>query len=832
MNDKYFSHSGIAKAYKLEREQPFGKNNVNQSYTADKAFVHVTFLLLKSDYLSNRDLRSLLKADTNINKLWKTWLRVKRFKIKDFRKLQQLRPDWNKQEQIDPYRVDLRMALLLHYNFDLAAVHRFIGGNHTAAHMDPDIILPRIRNDIDDKTYNDLERVLRMGCPAHYNVHGTRLNYLKYRAYGNHNSVKQNTERALAVMNKDDKRDFVLTIPTWVVDFIPDAHVNPQALIMIPGKKDRLVFNSSYMIDADSRPYNIDCDSSLEPDIFFGTTWIRHLTNIFNIRISFPGGEIFLMDDDVTAAFKWAKYNPNIISAKIFTIGKLSFVCTGQCFGDVPSPANFEPLAQAITKLATRLSVGDSKIPLYPKFMNAVTFAPPPPPNTVFVSALPDKFNKGVLANDRSLLPAQYNMYVDDKLMAALGEARMRFIMRCSIHATFMILGEPDANRGPDAIDFDKFVRDTISHERTQLGYRINTRTLEVTIPEEKLQAMLELLQTTWGPRRRSFTLREAAELLGTLLSFCRACKWGIFLFTNLLKALHEALNKNAQRLMRSEEFRLLTHEAGRHPTDSAKFKFFASKVARTIWDSKEKTWLNKLVKDEISFLVSILSNEYTCRWSAPIAHLIQREQHYEIFQDACLTGAGGFSIQLLFWWALEWPDIIALRTIRYLRKGDVCMISINLLEYAAIIISLAGAILIYEALPTDARPNHPISLLWTDNTSAASWTKKVAGLKGYQGKALARIFAHLLMFSDMGVNAEHIKGDLNDVADFLSRIRETDDYSQFSYASLVQKYPQLRNSRRFQPSPELLSLIFTALSTGSPTIPQTRVKLGQMVAE
>jgi len=174
----------------------------------------------------------------------------------------------------------------------------------------------------------------------------------------------------------------------------------------------------------------------------------------------------------------------------------------------------------------------------------------------------------------------------------------------------------------------------------------------------------------------------------------------------------------------------------------------------------------------------------------------------------------------------------IFLHTIKYLRKGDKSLISINLLEYAAMIISLAGAILVWESLPTNSRPCHPVCLLWTDSTSAASWTKRVAGLKGPQGKALARIFAHLLMFSDVGVNAEHLSGDLNVIADFLSHIREQDDFSQFSYLSLVQKFPQLKDCRRFHPSRELLSLIFSALSTGSPNIPTTRVKLGQLSAE
>jgi len=106
------------------------------------------------------------------------------------------------------------------------------------------------------------------------------------------------------------------------------------------------------MVDEDSCPYNADCNSELEPDIFFGSAWVRHLTYIYNLRISFFNEEIFITDDDISSAFRQIKYNPNIISAKAFIVGPWLFACTGQNFGDLPSPANFKPIAKARTALA------------------------------------------------------------------------------------------------------------------------------------------------------------------------------------------------------------------------------------------------------------------------------------------------------------------------------------------------------------------------------------------------------------------------------------------------------------------------------------------------
>jgi hypothetical protein len=183
------------------------------------------------------------------------------------------------------------------------------------------------------------------------------------------------------------------------------------------------------MIDADSRPYNVDCQLELEPEIFFGDAFIRHLKNIYCLRISFPNREIYLMDDDLTAAFRQIKLNPNIISAKAFTIGSFLHVCTGQNFGDKPSPANFEPIAQARMALANRLSVGDHPIPEFNRHMDAINFTPPPSPDTYFTPARPDKFNHGITNPDGSTKPAEFNMYVDDNMYPAVGQERMHWLI-------------------------------------------------------------------------------------------------------------------------------------------------------------------------------------------------------------------------------------------------------------------------------------------------------------------------------------------------------------------------------------------------------------------
>ena len=53
-------------------------------------------------------------------------------------------------------------------------------------------------------------------------------------------------------------------------------------------------------------------DNKKEPEITYGTTFERHLTRVWNSRISYPNEDLLLMDDDVKGAFRHTKYYPDI----------------------------------------------------------------------------------------------------------------------------------------------------------------------------------------------------------------------------------------------------------------------------------------------------------------------------------------------------------------------------------------------------------------------------------------------------------------------------------------------------------------------------------------
>ena len=158
-------------------------------------------------------------------------------------------------------------------------------------------------------------------------------------------------------------------------------------------------------------------------------------------------------------------------------------------------------------------------------------------------------------------------------------------------------------------------------------------------------------------------------------------------------------------------------------------------------------------------------------------------------------------------------PQIQALTIDKKPRASD--LVSINCLEHAVIILAYTAfldAIDTFNPFPTIP---HPKALFLTDNTTADSWTKKVA-TSSAMGKRLNRIFCSLLINQDLGIDSAHIPGDNNIIADTISRISP---HSLSSLPSLSQEHPFLCSFHQCHPPPELTSVIFSSLATNSEVV-------------
>ena len=197
-------------------------------------------------------------------------------------------------------------------------------------------------------------------------------------------------------------------------------------------------------------------------------------------------------------------------------------------------------------------------------------------------------------------------------------------------------------------------------------------------------------------------------------------------------------------------------------------------------------------------------------------------------FGYACLDAAGGYSIDLKFWWHVKFPTEVILRTLKHLsdnKKGN--LISINILEFVVVIIDYCAALTVIMTENVTDDP-YPILLNIADDTSAHSWTMHTCK-SSRLGKLLARLFCYLLMDSRLGINSKWIDTNDNHIADAISRLKKLQASSSkkksFDYYSLQQKYPQLKNCCFFQPSASLLSMIWDVLLKGKlPSLEQVKI--------
>jgi hypothetical protein len=84
-------------------------------------------------------------------------------------------------------------------------------------------------------------------------------------------------------------------------------------------------------------------------------------------------------------------------------------------------------------------------------------------------------------------------------------------------------------------------------------------------------------------------------------------------------------------------------------------------------------------------------------------------------------------------------------------------------------------------------------------------------------GHALARFFCGLLIGLDAGINTKWISTSANTIADEISRIKKSahnPSSFQYDFSKLQQDHAELKHCHFFQPSQELLSLIWDILLT------------------
>jgi hypothetical protein len=272
---------------RIQLDQPFGKDNKNQSFMGAVSFRHVYIHLYASKFLSSEDVRLLCSACAQAKQLYKL---IKRHEDIDFRPLQGFNPNWETDDSLSEERRTMMTACFLHFKLETPTVIRWLGGPHVAAHRDVNEIIKTLQGSVDPTTLGHLERLFRVGSPELCNGSSSETNFQKFLAYGNHKTIEQDWERTEKTMRKDAQRGYNIHMDAKLVQFIPHLHLTPQGIANLedPFKKDRPFFDSSFRPDFESFAINDWTSKDNEPPITFPTALEVFADYLWNLRISYP----------------------------------------------------------------------------------------------------------------------------------------------------------------------------------------------------------------------------------------------------------------------------------------------------------------------------------------------------------------------------------------------------------------------------------------------------------------------------------------------------------------------------------------------------------------
>ena len=189
----------------------------------------------------------------------------------------------------DPFAPDYKNRLeacLLHFNFDLAAVVRFIGGQHTGAHRDPKAIRERLTQlQCDPRTIQETYRILKYGTPKQVNAHSTETNYQTFKQYGNHSSISQEPAKTAKAMTKEGNREYVVVFDHTLADLIPHTHLTPIGIVDLDHnyRKPRIIFDASFLPTIENECINDWTDPNNEPPIAFLTAKLEFFQWLWNL---------------------------------------------------------------------------------------------------------------------------------------------------------------------------------------------------------------------------------------------------------------------------------------------------------------------------------------------------------------------------------------------------------------------------------------------------------------------------------------------------------------------------------------------------------------------
>jgi hypothetical protein len=369
----------------------------------------------------------------------------------------------------------------------------------------------------------------------------------KQLSKGNHKSalIPEGRKHVDKLMHEDIKLGYGIPITTDCAAKLKHAEVYPVGLqhqttidargASIPKKR---VTHDLSNNRTEGKSINQRVIEPLVPKVIFGYTLLRICHAIHHIRYHNPSSRILLNKVDIEKAYRrvhtsakmaskciavWFTDNDATVPSPTNT-NEIAVIMSRLPFGSLPAPAEFSQLSDVIFDLANDLIECDEWDPIkHPAPLASHIPTTKRLKNLTFTKALePDvKLPNNMKSTCDGYIDDGIAIVLDNKDTTKMVVERTRQAMVMALHTIFRPnAGDDEPIPRPEAASMRKLAADGgLAEEGTVLGWLINTRSLKISLPDDKAVGWIQQIREV--RRQKHIKWKPISQLVGRLDHVC-----------------------------------------------------------------------------------------------------------------------------------------------------------------------------------------------------------------------------------------------------------------------------------------------------------------------
>ena len=131
-----------------------------------------------------------------------------------FSSLKNLITNFSEQKYIVTSKLKKFLAAALHYDLNLSTVIRSLAVKYIGEYRYTSSTLNAFQGaHCDEVVISDIKHTLITGYPNKMDASFSHANFLEFKRYGNHTTIKKNLDQVIQTLNKEDINQYLLPFP-------------------------------------------------------------------------------------------------------------------------------------------------------------------------------------------------------------------------------------------------------------------------------------------------------------------------------------------------------------------------------------------------------------------------------------------------------------------------------------------------------------------------------------------------------------------------------------------------------------------------------------------